>query len=47
MTALYVLTTTTPNIWTDTKAAGDAISLSYRWWSSIAELTGTSGTSIR
>ena len=38
---------TNDQIWTDNREADNAISLAYRWWTSIAELTGTPGSSIR
>ena len=38
---------TQANIFTDKAAADDAISLTYRWWTAIAELTGMPGASIR
>jgi hypothetical protein len=36
-----------PTIWTDNLITNEAISLAYRWWTSIAELTGESVTPIR
>jgi hypothetical protein len=38
---------TQANIFTSKTAADDAISLTYRWWTAIAELTGTPGGSTR
>jgi hypothetical protein len=36
-----------PTIWTNNAITNEAISLAYRWWTSIAELTGKSVTPIR
>ena len=44
---IEAVSTDLPDILTKPEAAAEAITLAYRWWTALAEFTGTPGASVR